>query len=197
MSAARKGQMPMRVIANVCVLLVAAPLALAQVTTLHYPPLTLSGSSLAARVTYDPSTRIYRYEYTVNAAPANKASIAGFSLDIAARSIAHNSTPLCRTTSIARNAGRHVSTACDDPGGHHGAEQRMVRVDVCRRSRSQRCREAFSVVDCGYAFRHRPQQVLTSCQFRARAALVPLLSLRLCCFYLPRISLRQRYQSAM
>ncbi|HLZ08549.1 MAG TPA: hypothetical protein VKT80_08180, partial [Chloroflexota bacterium] len=65
------------------ILLALAPAALAQVTKLQYPPLTLTGSSLTVAVSYDPGTQIYRYEYTVNAANTNKASIAGFTVDLA------------------------------------------------------------------------------------------------------------------
>ena len=60
----------------------AAPLAFGQVTKLQYPPLTITGSALASAVTYDPATQIYRYEYTVNAASANKSSIGGFTIDL-------------------------------------------------------------------------------------------------------------------
>jgi len=74
--------MTMRTIAAALVLSFAA-LAHAQVTKLQYPPLTLTGSSLSSKVTYDPGTQIYRYEYTVTAAGANKASISEFTIDLA------------------------------------------------------------------------------------------------------------------
>lgn len=72
----------MRTIAA-AILFSVAPCAHALVTILHYPPLTLTGSSLTSTVSYDPATQNYRYEYTVNAASTNKASIASFSVDLA------------------------------------------------------------------------------------------------------------------
>ncbi len=71
----------MRTIAA-AVLFAAAPLAFAQATKLQYPPLTITGSTLASAVTYDPATQIYRYEYTINAASTNKSSIGGFTIDL-------------------------------------------------------------------------------------------------------------------
>jgi len=49
------------------------------------PPLTVSGTTLDVNVTYDPARRVYRYEYTINAATTNRAAVVAVQIDISGR----------------------------------------------------------------------------------------------------------------
>lgn len=83
----------------VSLLLLTAPALTAQESTKHtvypvaggatfeieLPRLTLTGSTLATNVTYDPTRMVYRYEYTINAASTNRASIRSVKIDITGR----------------------------------------------------------------------------------------------------------------
>ncbi|HEX7152234.1 MAG TPA: hypothetical protein VF618_12170 [Thermoanaerobaculia bacterium] len=83
----------------VSLLLLTAPAITAQESTKHtvyplaggatfeveLPPLTLTGSTLATNVTYDPARQVYRYEYTINSAATNRASIRAVQIDISGR----------------------------------------------------------------------------------------------------------------
>jgi hypothetical protein len=49
------------------------------------PSLSIAGSRLDSTVTYDATRRVYRYAYTIVAAPTNKVAVAGFRVDISGR----------------------------------------------------------------------------------------------------------------
>lgn len=57
------------------------------------PRLTLTGSTLTTNVTYDSARQVYRYEYTINAAPSNSTSIRGVKIDISGRVARPQSDP--------------------------------------------------------------------------------------------------------
>lgn len=82
------------------VILTAAGIASAQ----QFPPLTITGTTLNANVTFDASRGVYRYVYTVNAPATNKASIDGFKIDITGR-LARASDPSLQGNAIHREHG--------------------------------------------------------------------------------------------
>ncbi len=49
------------------------------------PPLTITGTTLQANVTYDPARRVYRYEYTLSVPATAAAPVKSFFIDISGR----------------------------------------------------------------------------------------------------------------
>lgn len=50
--------------------------------TVQLPPLTITGTTIDAKVTYDSARGVYRYGYTIVAPASNKANLGGFSIDV-------------------------------------------------------------------------------------------------------------------
>lgn len=77
------------------------PIAGGPTFEVELPRLTLTGSTLAANVTYDSARQVYRYEYAINSASTSQASIRAVQIDIAGR-IARVQTDPALSENIAR-----------------------------------------------------------------------------------------------
>lgn len=62
-------------------------------TTVTFPPLTITGTTVAADVSYDASRGVYRYAYTVAAPATNRAAIDAVRIDVAGRIARPQSDP--------------------------------------------------------------------------------------------------------
>lgn len=84
----------MTLIACACVAMAALSLPIAAQPTQHvlsdgtpvsFPPLTITGTQIAADTTYDTARGVYRYTYTVTAPTTNQAPINGIKIDVSGR----------------------------------------------------------------------------------------------------------------
>lgn len=81
------------------------------------PPLTITGTTLQSSVTYDPTRKVYRYEYMVTVPATAKAAVEAFFIDISGRIARVQKDPDLQNNYVVRFPNRQIQPGTTIPVG--------------------------------------------------------------------------------